>query len=100
MTVTSSDVAAWGKLPVPTGENLVLLDRVLAAVVEHISTRYQVADPLTDTQEMAVILQASRLWRRRDTPEGVIAFDELGTVRVSALDSDVREMLTPQWGFA
>ena len=100
MAVATSDVIAWGKLPTLVGDDLALLQRVLDSVVEHISAKYQVSDPLTDAQEMAVILQASRLWRRRDTPEGVIAFDELGAVRLSRLDGDVAEMLTPVWGFA
>lgn len=102
MTVTAAAVAGWGKFPQVLADEdaVVLLDLVVAAVTAHIIKNYQVSDPMTDTDELAVIMQCSRIWRRRDTPEGVIAFDELGAVRVSRLDPDVAEMLTPRFGFA
>lgn len=98
--VTAANVATWSKLTLPTGGELALLELVIAAVTEHVETHYTVSDPLTDSQELAIVLQCSRLWRRRDTPEGVIAFDELGAVRISKLDPDVDMLLRPQWGFA
>lgn len=100
MAVTAANVALWGKFTLPAADELALLDRVIAAVTEHIYEHYRVSNPMTDTQELAIILQSARLWKRRDTPEGVIAFDELGAVRVSRLDPDVDMMLRPAWGFA
>jgi hypothetical protein len=101
MTVTAATVALWSKFPLPDPEDeLALLELIIAAVTEHVEDHYVVADPMTDSQELAVMMQSARMWRRRDTPEGVIAFDELGAVRVTRLDPDVERMLTAQVNFA
>lgn len=100
MSVTAADVAAWGKFPVPTGTDLTLLEGVVAAVADHLDTYYQLSDPPTPSQQLAVLMQCARLWRRRDTPDGIVAFDELGAIRVSRMDPDVVELLQPQWGVA
>lgn len=99
MAVTASQVATWSKFPVPTGDELTLLDLVVGAVTAHVTDHYVVTDPLTDREELAIIMQSARLWRRRDTPEGVVAFDDLGAIRISRLDADVVELLTPLWNF-
>lgn len=99
MAVTAATVATWGKFPTPTGEELELLERVVAAVTEHVTGGYEVSDPLTDTEELAVIMQCSRLWRRRDTPEGVAAFAEVAAIRLARLDPDVATMLVPRFTF-
>ena len=45
---------------------------------------------------------ASRLFRRRLSPEGVAGFGEFGAVRVIAQDPDIEALMTPNrsWGFA
>lgn len=43
----------------------------------------------------AVLLLASRLYVRRDSPTGVAGFGDMGVVRVSSQDSDVKAMLAP-----
>lgn len=98
--VTAADVAQWGKFDTPTGAELAVLERVIAAVTEHITDNYRVNDPLTDSQEVCVLLQASRLWGRRDTREGIAAFGDIAAVRITALDADVAMMLTRNFGFA
>lgn len=98
--VTAADVALWGKFDTPTGAELAMLERVVAAVTEHIETYYVVSDPLTDTQELAVLLQAARLWKRRDTPQGTAAFADIAAIRVDRLDGDVAVLLAPRFGFA
>lgn len=98
--VTAATVALWGKFDLPEGDVLALLERVVAAVTGHIIEHYLVADPMTDDQEQAVIMQSVRMWRRRDTPEGVISFDELGAVRVSRLDVDVEMLLSRKINFS
>lgn len=103
MAITAADVAAWGRLTLPDQftDDRNLMDRVVDAVIEHIAEHYEVSTPLSPAQEQAALIQAARLWRRRDTPEGVIAFDEIGAVRLSRLDTDVAMLLTPKaWGFA
>lgn len=41
----------------------------------------------------ATLLQASRLYRRKDSPEGVLGSAEWGAIRVSRLDPDVAELV-------
>lgn len=43
----------------------------------------------------AALLQAARLYRRKDSPEGVAGSAEWGLVRVPYLDPDVRRLLDP-----
>ena len=51
-----------------------------------------VPDPIN----YACIIQASRLWKRLDSPLGVAGFGDMGVVRVStALDADVRQLVDP-----
>jgi hypothetical protein len=44
---------------------------------------------------MASILQAQRLFKRFDSPLGVLGMGDLGTIRVSRVDSDVQALLAP-----
>ena len=43
----------------------------------------------------ATLLQASRLYRRKDSPEGVAGSAEWGLIRVPGLDPDVRALVEP-----
>jgi hypothetical protein len=44
----------------------------------------------------AALVQCARIFKRKDAPEGIIGFDQLGTVRVgSRPDPDVVQMLDP-----
>ncbi len=43
--------------------------------------------------ELATRLQAARLYRRKDSPQGVITSPEFGGIRVSRFDPDVRALL-------
>jgi hypothetical protein len=43
----------------------------------------------------AATLQAHRLWKRRDSPEGVLGSAEWGAVRVARVDPDVEALLAP-----
>jgi hypothetical protein len=44
---------------------------------------------------MACILQAQRLFKRFDSPLGVLGMGDMGTIRVSRVDSDVQALLAP-----
>lgn len=46
-----------------------------------------------DEVAQASLLQASRLWSRKTSPEGVAGSAEWGIMRVSRLDPDVRELI-------
>lgn len=43
----------------------------------------------------AALIQAARLWKRRDTPEGITGNAEWGVVRLSRRDPDVWNLLEP-----
>lgn len=100
MAVDAAAVAGWGKFDTPTGADLTLMNRVIAATIAHVNEHYIVATPLTDAQELAVILQASRFWKRRDTPEGLAGLGDGTIVRVTGLDKDVDLMLSKKIAFA
>lgn len=100
MTVTAADVANWASFPIPTGDELDLLESVVAAVTVQVARNYLVSTPMRDDERIAIIMQAAALWRRRLTPEGVLSFDELGAVRVSRLDPDVERLLRPRWALS
>jgi hypothetical protein len=56
------------------------------------------------TLRLAVLMQTSRWFRRRLSPEGVAGFGEFGAVRISRLDPDIMDAITTSgarsWGFA
>lgn len=43
--------------------------------------------------QQAVLLMASRLYKRRQSPEGVAGWDEMGSVRIIARDPDIERLL-------
>jgi hypothetical protein len=43
----------------------------------------------------ATLLRASRLYRRRDSPEGVAGFNDMGVVRLGRYDPDYDKLITP-----
>lgn len=45
--------------------------------------------------KQATLLQASRLYRRKDSPEGVAGSDQWGLIRVPHLDPDLRSLVEP-----
>lgn len=50
---------------------------------------------IPDQVSQACLLQGSRLYKRRLSPEGVFGNDEFGLVRVSRVDPDVQALLAP-----
>lgn len=92
-------------------EDEYVLDDTLDAAIERIAYRCGLLDENGDpessptlkaTQREAVLLQTSRWFRRRLTPEGVASFGEFGAVRVTTLDADIEAMITQtrSWGIA
>ncbi len=45
--------------------------------------------------EAACIILAARIYRRKDSPEGILGFGDLGVVRVSPGDRDVTALIAP-----
>lgn len=50
---------------------------------------------IPDEVVQATLIQASRLYKRKDSPEGVMGNAEWGTVRLSRHDPDVMALLAP-----
>lgn len=48
-----------------------------------------------DEITMATLIQAARLFRRKDSPEGVLGNSEWGALRVSRVDPDVAALIAP-----
>lgn len=61
-------------------------------------------DIVPHTIRVAVLMQTSRWFRRRLSPEGVAGFSDFGAVRVTRLDPDIMDAITASgvrsWGFA
>ena len=45
-----------------------------------------------ETQE-AIVLLASRLYKRRNSPEGVAGWGDVGVIRITASDPDIARLL-------
>lgn len=69
------------------------LGRSLRAATAWVAERVN-ADLLEDdeTQE-AIVLLASRLYKRRNSPEGVAGWGDLGMIRIVASDPDIARLL-------
>lgn len=93
MTITVADIKAWGKIT--TSSDDALIQAVLDAVVDHVETLHDLPSSYSPAARQAVIMQCARLWKRRDTPEGVLNFQDSGVIRIGNLDNDVQTMLAP-----
>jgi hypothetical protein len=51
--------------------------------------------PVPTAVKQATIMSATRLYKRYDSPLGVLGFGDLGVVRISRLDPDIASLLAP-----
>ena len=98
-TITPDEVAQWGAFTVPTGDDLDALTLVIEATEAHVERFYVTTDDYSSTVELAVFMQASRLWKRRQSIDGVAAVGDFGPIRVTRIDSDISMLLEPVWAF-
>lgn len=100
MALSLADVKAWSKITTTTED--ALIQRVLDAVVDRAETDYDLPIAYTPSIEQALSMAVARLWKRRDTPEGVSAFADAGVIRVGSFDADVDNLLAPwrRWAVA
>lgn len=49
--------------------------------------------------DLGLTMQCARLWKRKSSPEGVIANSEFGAIRVTRFDADIEQMLAPFLNF-
>jgi hypothetical protein len=98
-------MAAWPTLkevrtllqrqPDPTEDSVI--SSALAAAIDYGIRRLNgrwpaVADDLPDVAHQACLIDAARLYRRRDSLDGTIGFGELGAIRVGRYDADVERL--------
>jgi hypothetical protein len=94
-TLTVDDLANWLAITVRSQTIDAALQRCLDGVVSHLTPRLGswVPEPWPTHIEQATLIQAARLYKRRNSPEGVAGFGEMGVVRVSTLDPDVEALI-------
>ena len=101
--ISADDVLEWlvsstgATVPPTSPEDEALLGRVVGAVIAHIAHTHELPADVeqADDWDQAHIMQAARLWDRRNTPNGIGGFGDFGAVRISRLDPDVAELLAP-----
>lgn len=98
--IDAAAVSDWGRFALPTGDELLLLERIIAAAEIKLRREFYFDSPASDDQEQALLLYAARLYKRRDTPEGREAFGGDIAVTISGADRDVVELLERRVGIA
>lgn len=95
-----ADLAAWGKLGALSPADETLAAAVIDAVDAHLADRYTLEVDGTSILDradirLARLMWAARLWKRRNSPEGVAGFGDLGVIRISRTDPDLAALLEP-----
>ena len=98
--IVVDDVVRWlGLRTISSSEAEVLTDIVETANAAIDARLMPVAvappvDPVIEAEvDQGKLLYAARLWKRRNSPEGVAGFGEFGVVRVAQLDPDVERLI-------
>jgi len=98
VTVVADDVFKWMGTPSTTPAAIESMTKVVDAVYANVARTHTMpvvdADPNADW-DLAITMQSARLWKRKSSPEGVIANSEFGAIRVTRLDPDIERMLDP-----
>jgi len=102
--MTIDDLAQWCNITVRGASVDALLTECLGAAQDLISERLGVwVNPLADGWapriEQAVLIQASRYYKRRQSPEGSAGWGDLGVVRIVSVDPDVEALLNNDLAF-
>ena len=73
------------------------LERSLVAARAWVRERVYPACFDDDETQEAIVLLASRLYKRRNSPEGVAGWGDLGVIRILAADPDINRLLEWKW---
>jgi hypothetical protein len=104
-TVTATDVVAWPpnapslggaycRLIIPTG----VLPTGYARPTVQVTAAWGFA-VTPEPVKQAALLEAARLFRRKDSPDGIAGSNEFGVIRVArSMDGDARMLLAPYVG--
>ncbi len=70
---------------------------VVAAVNRSIAKTAKAAavEPIEADAKLAGLLQASRWYSRRNSPDGLVGFGDMGGTSIRNLDPDLRDLLKP-----
>lgn len=96
MAITSADVVKYMGItsPVPADLQYVIDTATDAANTLIVQSCVVLADPWPAPITDAALLQASRLVKRRASPEGVAGMGDFGPVRVSVMDPDIENNIS------
>ena len=96
-----ADVKAYLRLGTDTTDDTVV-SNMLAAAIAWVTSR---ADPvfttpgnpgyLADPLFSVAVMEAGRLYRRRDSVDGTVGWGDMGVVRIGPKDPDIESQLTP-----
>jgi hypothetical protein len=88
--ITPAEVRAWSD----TEADEPLIQIVIDAVEELAVNEFLVTDPPSARTKLGLLMQTSRLLRRRKTPEGVAMFGTEVGFRINKFDPDVELLLS------
>lgn len=106
MTVRADLDALRAMLGTRTTTDDKVLSQCLQAAGTWVYDRVRPSDVHHADIVQAVLLMASRLYKRRQSPEGIAGWDELGAVRVLSRDPDIERLIEQHidaakvWGIA
>ena len=93
-TVLAERVVQWGSLKITAATDESLLN-VCGAVIAYVSALPVVADgaEASESVYLGMTMLAARLYKRKDTPNGLESFGEWGSSYVSRYDPDIARLL-------
>jgi hypothetical protein len=92
-TVNADLDALRSSLGAVSNEANTLLRRALDAATSWVAERVYADQYETPEVQEAIILLASRLYKRRQSVEGVAGWGDLGVIRITASDPDIARLL-------
>jgi hypothetical protein len=92
-TVNADLDALRSSLGTVSNEANTLLRRALDVATAWVTERVTATGFDSPEVQEAIILLASRLYKRRQSPEGVAGWGDLGVVRILASDPDINRLL-------
>jgi Phage gp6-like head-tail connector protein len=82
------------ELGITSTQNDASLSRALEAASDWVESRVYPESVRAPEVRQAVLLLASRLYKRRNSPDGVAGWDDGGAVRILRVDPDVERLIT------
>jgi hypothetical protein len=77
-----------------------LLGWALDAATTQVVNRVYARDFHLDDVQEGILLMASRLYKRRLSPEGVAGWNEMGVVKIVGNDPDISALIAPHEDFS